>query len=114
MKQVSPRPPIILDENGDILMYASVEDACHKLEAIDVLDGAYMLFDSEGFRLDAEVSGYDVVGMSVVSDEPQRDDLALRLRRFVVAVGPDRIGLPDAESAPLDRLIPAVFSFFCN
>lgn len=73
--QLSPKPPIVVDENGDIEVYASVEDACAELEATDVNRGAYELFDSEGFRLRAEVSGYDVVGMSVAS--PNRTEMSL-------------------------------------
>jgi hypothetical protein len=39
-------------------------------------------------------------------------ELAHRLRRYVVRVGPERIGLVEPESATLPELVAALSSFF--
>jgi hypothetical protein len=42
------KPPIIIDEHGDVVIYDSIEDAAMGLEAIDVANGEYVGYDSEG------------------------------------------------------------------
>ncbi|HEY0001651.1 MAG TPA: hypothetical protein VGB74_14430, partial [Actinoplanes sp.] len=41
-------PPVIVDEHGDIQLYANVEAAAADVEAIDVRNGEYEFFDSAG------------------------------------------------------------------
>ena len=42
------KPPIIIDEHGDVEVYNSVEEAAMNLEAIDVENNEYIAYDSEG------------------------------------------------------------------
>jgi hypothetical protein len=43
--------PIIVYEHGDTMIFASVHAAENYLEAIDVLNGEYVVYDSEGSKL---------------------------------------------------------------
>ena len=42
------KPPIIVYENGDVSVFASVEDAEISLEPPDVESNRYVAYDSEG------------------------------------------------------------------
>ena len=108
----TPIPPIVVDENGDIEVYPTVEGAVAGLEAVDVRAGVYEFFDSQARLLVAEVSGYEVSGLRVSNAEPLRDELASRLVDFVVRVGRDRVGLLQPESATLDETLSALLEFF--
>lgn len=46
-------PPVIADNHGDLLIFESVSKAEAYIEAIDVLNNEYVLYDSEGRLLDA-------------------------------------------------------------
>lgn len=108
----TPIPPIVVDENGDIEVYPTVEGAVAGLEAVDVRAGVYEFFDSQARLLVADVSGYGVSGLRVADAEPLRDELASRLVDFVVRVGCDRVGLLQPESATLDETLSALLEFF--
>ena len=45
------RAPIVVSEHGDISVFASVETAARKIEPIDVENGEYVAYDSDGFLL---------------------------------------------------------------
>lgn len=47
--------PIIVDEHGDTMIFESVSDAATYLEAIDVKNGEYTAFDSQGTVLSLRV-----------------------------------------------------------
>ncbi len=47
--------PIIVCESGDIHVYDSLEEAARSMESIDVLQGEYIVFDSEGYILELHV-----------------------------------------------------------
>lgn len=109
--QLIPKPPIVVDESGDVEVYATVEDACADLEVADLNRGAFGLFDSEGRELHARVSGYDVLGMRVVSAETHKEELAARLRHFILEAGAERVGLVEVETASLEQLLAALIEF---
>lgn len=80
------RPPIIIDEHGDISIFQSVEDAARYIEPIDVRKNEYVAYDSSGFLLElvpteplASIPGY-------LSALPQQDQLDQALRSFVERV----------------------------
>lgn len=110
----SPVPPIVVDENGDVNVYESVQAACADLEAIDVRAGVYDAFDSRGFHLLIDTSGYEVVNMEVDTQRAADPmDLQYRLQRFITAVGAQRIGLErSAEDQTLTDLLDALIKFF--
>ncbi len=43
--------PIMVNENGDVSTYASVEEAEKNMEAIDVENGEYVVTDGDGRQL---------------------------------------------------------------
>ncbi|GIW84166.1 MAG: hypothetical protein WHU94_00545 [Thermogemmata sp.] len=47
--------PIIVISRGDIDVYDSVEEAALSMESIDVLEGEYVVFDSQGYLLELYV-----------------------------------------------------------
>jgi hypothetical protein len=77
------RPPIILDEHGDISLFPSVETAARYVEPIDVRNGEYIAYDSSGFLLKL-VPTEPVVSISGhLSDRPHKDQLEQALRSFL-------------------------------
>lgn len=52
-------PPIIVCESGDIRIYATVEEAEWALETIDVRNGEYTVYDSEGRLLSVTIERYE-------------------------------------------------------
>jgi hypothetical protein len=97
--------PIVIDENGDITVYSSAEQARRSLEAIDVRDNAYEAFDATGLRLVLTAEG-DVV-LPFIPDEtvPDPSEVADRLRQFITRVGPHRYGLQYLRGASLAALL---------
>lgn len=49
------KTPITIDENGDISIFATVEEAEHYMEPIDVEHGEYKVFDADGRQLLVEI-----------------------------------------------------------
>jgi len=109
---VLPTPPIVTDDNGAIELYPSVEAARRDMEAIDVLDGVYDVFDGTGSRLSVGASEGLVQIWLDPNAEPEPEELIGRLRHFVARVGPDRVGVADVEAASLEHLIHALARYF--
>ena len=68
------KPPIIINENGDLLFFETVQDAERYVEAIDVLNNEYVAYDSIGHLLELSVQlkkEYDVVAISCIEQEPR-------------------------------------------
>lgn len=106
-----PVPPITVDDNGDLEVYADIASACHDLEIYGIHELA--AFDSLGRPLQIETHGYDVIGMQVVDGvEPVPNDLARRLKTYIERLGPDRVQMPDFEDAELDVLLDGLLQFF--
>ncbi|MPZ96282.1 MAG: hypothetical protein GEU96_15560 [Propionibacteriales bacterium] len=104
-------PPIVTDEDGDINIYPSADEAQRDMEAIDVRDGVYMVFDSKGNRLAVTTEGEAVRIEIDPTSSTDPDDLARRLRQFILRVGPERVGLADPENAGLQELVDSVAAF---
>ena len=49
------RAPILINENGDVSSFASVEDAEAYMEPVDVERGEYLVTDADGRQLSAVV-----------------------------------------------------------
>ena len=97
--------------NSDIDVYDSVGDMTAHLEAIDVLNDEFEVFDSSGQRLDlAAESDYGPIRVLEPSSvEPHCDRLRVLLREAAWALGPERIGHSRSEllSMSLDELVSA-------
>ena len=107
-------PPIIVAEGWDVQFYPTVDAAANDLEAIDVREGVYDVYDSLGTRLagvvDERLGTVNIVLPLTPTVAPQ--ELAERLSGFVVRVGPERVGLPEPAGATLPELVSALGSFF--
>lgn len=81
------QPPLIIAEGLDLHLYESVQDAALDLEAIDVQDGIYVGYDSEGRALRLTVRD-DRVEISDAETAPEHQrQLAELLREALAAVG---------------------------
>jgi hypothetical protein len=112
MAIVEIRPPIVVDEHGDINVYLDIDVLLCKLEPIDVENQEYEFFDSTGLVLRAAVVGSRI--MVTASAPAQRDPevLAARLRDYIARVGPARVGLAmPVDEASLQDLVNAVLAF---
>lgn len=77
------RPPIVINEHGDISLFPSVEAAARYVEPIDVRNNEYIAFDSAGFLLQL-VPTEPVVGIpGYQSDVPHQEQLAQTLRSYL-------------------------------
>jgi hypothetical protein len=105
------RTPIVIVENGDLSIFASVEDVDAELEAVDVRAGRYVAYDATGRRLALTVAERRRV---VVAEDPEAgpsdpDVLAAALRRYLEACG--RSVPPDASLAELVRVAVDVVGY---
>lgn len=113
--QTTPQPPIIIDENGDIELYASLREAALALEAIDVLNEEYEAFDRTGqiLRLTAASIDAPVVISSDLSAGPAPGQLKERLRGLAERLGPEKLGCEKVPAAmSLDDLVNVLARFF--
>lgn len=108
---VDPTPPIVVDENGDIEVYPTVAMAGQALEAIDVIEGSYEMFDSEGRQLLLVAHG-DLVSIELPRDSHSDPaQLEFRLRRYIKAVGVERLGGSSLKDASLSVMIQTLLVF---
>jgi len=103
--------PILVDEGGDITLYWSVDSAALAMEAADVIAGEYDVFDSRGLRLAVLANNSQAPVEINATDLRDELGLARRLRRFIVRVGPNRVGVSDPEAVELDELVSALARF---
>jgi hypothetical protein len=61
------KPPIFIDEHGDITAFESVEHAELSLEAVDVRNQEYVAYDSDGKLLNVGVGPADSISISEIS-----------------------------------------------
>ncbi len=80
------KPPVIINENGDVSIYRSPEEAALGLEPIDVRHGEYVAYDSEG----------RILQLDVVTKEKSALFRKARVIEFVeIVVGTESIVRPD-------------------
>lgn len=89
-------PPIVLDENGDVQAFPSVEAVTHYVEAVDVLNNEFAFYDSTGRVLEAHVRK----GKVSLIPTPKSDSDSAVLRGHIVRVL-SLLGLPDEAVAGL-------------
>lgn len=100
------RPPILVFEGWDLHLYDSISDAELDLEAIDIEDGIYEIYDSEGRILEATTEGQTVRLVEAVTDHGSPPPLRGRLIEFLIRVDQR----PDSEER-LDRLIEMCYPY---
>ncbi|MFL6090456.1 MAG: hypothetical protein ACJ71Z_09975 [Aeromicrobium sp.] len=109
MTMPAPVPPIVVDEDGDIEVYSSVEDVRAWLEAYDVKEGRYEAFDSHGRRLEFAIQGYAVTGMRIdpgLAEDPV--ELRRRLLVYVKSAGASDLGITEPDAATLSELLSGI------
>jgi len=83
-------PPVVVQNQGEVSLFDSVEDAQLWMEAIDVRNNEYEIFDSTGLRLDPDVVTGRLETVQIALHEPRSRDVD-RLRGilfdFVVRAG---------------------------
>lgn len=110
------KPPLIVTGEGEALVFESAEDLCGYLEWIDVEDGVYDAWDSEGRRLSLTVErktrkrrwlpGHTKIEVVHIQDDPSStsDSEALRRELFAclssVGESPEQL-----STEPLSNLI---------
>lgn len=96
------KPPIIVNESGDADIFDSVEQAEGYLEAVDVNDGRYEAYDSEGRKLLLTATS-DAVKIQEGEVEPTHaDELRTILINFLVNMGDTDHGL---RGLSLEKLV---------
>lgn len=93
------KPPIIINESGDITLFSSLEEAEKYLEAIDVINGVYQGYDAEGHPLKLKALN-DRVTIKIESDAQNRVfELEKLIRTALANVGRscDHVPLGDIE-----------------
>lgn len=100
------QPPVIIAEGLDLKLYDSVHDAALDLEAIDVQDGIYVGYDSEGRELLLTVREEKVEILAAEASPGHRRQLAELLRAALAA-----IGRPIQADAALEDLAEAARIF---
>jgi hypothetical protein len=99
------KPPIIeASEPNDLLIFESKEKAERFIEAVDLLKGECILYDSEGRLLDAKPhpNGSIIIIEPIYSDPTHKEDLKKALINFFRAIGEDEQWL---SAATLPELI---------
>lgn len=117
--------PIVVEEHGDVSVYASVDEAEAAVEAIDVRNGEFRFYDANGLVLRAVVRtdtpphgrlrrllapAPERIELLVPEAEDRRpEELTEILRGFLSRAGSVHAGIPDTElaAAPLPKLIDA-------
>ncbi|MBI9075941.1 MAG: hypothetical protein JEZ02_11050 [Desulfatibacillum sp.] len=94
------KPPIIINESGDITFFSSVEEAEEYLEAIDVTNGVYQGYDAEGHPLKLQALNDRVT----IEKEPGVQNRVFELEKLIrtalanVGRSCDHVLLGDIES----------------
>lgn len=84
---LEPTPPVLIFEGLDLAFCGSVAGAQLWLEAIDVRDGVYTGYDSEGRLLRLDTKGEEVLICAAESEPHHVDDLKQSMSAFLRAVG---------------------------
>ena len=92
--------PIIVEEPGTLLLYASLEQAENHLEAFDVENGLYKGWDADGRILDFQVKNNEVI-ISIYKNlppNPERLEGVLRSHLADVEIKAETIPAGDLSS----------------
>lgn len=105
------KAPIIVDENGSVDAFQTVESAERYLEAIDIKNEEYQIYDSEGRLLKGEFSDlWGPVTLRAVEDEPSHQaELIEALRQSLEHRGEDPNWLAQASLGELVERIASKY-----
>ncbi|MEL0625618.1 hypothetical protein V6245_01535 [Salinibacterium amurskyense] len=103
--------PIVLDENGDLSMFLTIEAACLAVEAVDVANEEYEGFDALGRTLTLSAHGERVSIEVNINGEPEPTELAQRLRSYLNDDGVRQRGIEISDDAALPELVHALMRY---
>ncbi|RFP11413.1 MULTISPECIES: hypothetical protein [unclassified Duganella] len=76
--------PLVFDENGDVSLYWSLDEARRNIEEIDVRNNEYVAYDAAGRMLTLSVMNDQSIEIKLAEDMPSHaHDLVAALRRYV-------------------------------
>lgn len=107
--------PVIIDEQGDIELVADLQKAALSMEAADVLNREYEVFDSVGHRIQllVEESSEKVVLALDATCQADPEELRRRLIRYIARLGSGRVPIRGSvNEAALADLVKALSAFF--
>jgi hypothetical protein len=89
-------PPLALDDNGDLLLFDSAEEASRSLEAVDVRNGVYRGFDGAGQPLLFATNSSGAVEVAADGRPCRIEELSALLAAGLARIGinPKGMGLP--------------------
>lgn len=108
---LSATPPIVIDGDGCFDVYATVAEACSWLEAVDVDDGLYEAFDSEGHPLRLVTDG-NIVSIELPTDSiVDSAELEHRIRNYISWVNSIRVRIPIGDDSSISTMLQALLRF---
>ena len=90
--------PFVLVEGLDVILFASLDVLTGWVEAQDVRDGVYEVFDATGQEVILAAES-DMSPVTASSGEPAADRLRARLTRHLNSVGTERVEFGDVDLA---------------
>lgn len=97
------KAPIVLDENGDVSLFATVEEAARYMEPIDVRNNEYVAYDSEGYRLKLVPGAINVMITGRTESKPSPEALNRLLNAYWERAAQDK----PPKTGSLEQLINA-------
>lgn len=97
-------PPVIVDENGDVQPYPSVESAIRAIEAVDVANNEYAFYDSTGRVLQGHVQKGKVNLVPTSRFEADSPVLRSRILKVLSLLGVTEQSLNNAPFSDLAHL----------
>lgn len=91
------KPPIVVIEGDDVGVYPSQGAMSRHVEPIDVRDGIFEFYDSEGCLLRAVIDDDQRVQLVRCASACDPDELRRKISAYVRAVGLERIGIQPVE-----------------
>ncbi len=102
------KPPFIFNDNGDVTVYRNIAAVNDYIEIIDVVNGAYTIYDYEGQRLHAIVQGRNISLQEDTKSLGKADELKNILETYLINVC---ILEPDTKDQSLQWLIEQMMYF---
>jgi hypothetical protein len=104
------KPPIVIDYRGDVVVFATPDDAEKHVEAVDLSNGDAIAYDSEGRLLEGVLVKrgllQPVVRLKGAEDEPNHGDILRdRLVSFLLATGEEAVRPDEALANLINRVI---------
>lgn len=98
-------PPIVLDENGDVQAFATVEAVTRYVEIVDVLKNEYAFYDSTGRMLEPRVDKHKVILVPTLRLEAESPVVRRHVLQVLRSLGVKEDAFSSAPFSELARLL---------